>query len=159
MYNNSVNGKPLCYLEDVSDNIINQDFGQIIIIDCENIIIENQSIIDLRTGIHIYRSKNCIIQNNIITHNNPVRGDGIQVISCENTQIINNNVSNLDAIYISYSNNTIISYNYIFDCREGIFLKHCDKIEISKNVHAIGYGIFIPIFFAGIGLHFTFSFI
>jgi Kef-type K+ transport system membrane component KefB len=31
--------------------------------------------------------------------------------------------------------------------------------EISKNVHAIGYGIFIPIFFAGIGLHFTFSFI
>jgi Kef-type K+ transport system membrane component KefB len=31
--------------------------------------------------------------------------------------------------------------------------------EISKNVHAIGYGIFIPIFFAGIGLHFTFSFL
>jgi CBS domain-containing protein len=31
--------------------------------------------------------------------------------------------------------------------------------EISKNVHAIGYGIFIPIFFAGIGLHFTFSFV
>jgi Kef-type K+ transport system membrane component KefB len=31
--------------------------------------------------------------------------------------------------------------------------------EISKNVHAVGYGIFIPIFFAGIGLHFTFSFV
>ena len=31
--------------------------------------------------------------------------------------------------------------------------------EISKNVNAIGYGIFIPIFFAGIGLHFTFSFV
>jgi Kef-type K+ transport system membrane component KefB len=31
--------------------------------------------------------------------------------------------------------------------------------EISKNVHAVGYGIFIPIFFAGIGLHFTFSFL
>jgi Kef-type K+ transport system membrane component KefB len=34
-----------------------------------------------------------------------------------------------------------------------------EYFEISKNVHAIGYGIFIPIFFAGIGLHFTFSFI
>ena len=30
--------------------------------------------------------------------------------------------------------------------------------EISKSVNAIGYGIFIPIFFAGIGLHFALSF-
>lgn len=34
-----------------------------------------------------------------------------------------------------------------------------EYIEISKNVHAIGYGIFIPIFFAGIGLHFTTRFV
>jgi len=31
--------------------------------------------------------------------------------------------------------------------------------EISKNISAIGYGIFIPIFFAGIGLHFSFAFL
>ena len=31
--------------------------------------------------------------------------------------------------------------------------------EISKNVNAIGYGIFIPIFFAGIGIHFTLDFL
>lgn len=31
--------------------------------------------------------------------------------------------------------------------------------EISKNVHAVGYGIFIPIFFAGIGLYFSTAFI
>ena len=31
--------------------------------------------------------------------------------------------------------------------------------EISKNVNAIGYGIFIPIFFAGIGLHFSTAFL
>ena len=31
--------------------------------------------------------------------------------------------------------------------------------EISKSVNAVGYGIFIPIFFAGIGLHFTTSFL
>jgi Kef-type K+ transport system membrane component KefB len=34
-----------------------------------------------------------------------------------------------------------------------------EYFEISKNVNVIGYGIFIPIFFAGIGLHFTFSFL
>ena len=31
--------------------------------------------------------------------------------------------------------------------------------EISKNISAIGYGIFIPIFFAGIGLHFSLAFL
>jgi len=31
--------------------------------------------------------------------------------------------------------------------------------EISKNIGAIGYGIFIPIFFAGIGLHFSLAFL
>ncbi|MFB5610920.1 MAG: cation:proton antiporter [Nitrosopumilaceae archaeon] len=33
-----------------------------------------------------------------------------------------------------------------------------EYLEISKSINAIGYGIFIPIFFAGIGLHFTLSF-
>ena len=31
--------------------------------------------------------------------------------------------------------------------------------EISKSVSAVGYGIFIPIFFAGIGIHFSTSFV
>ncbi len=31
--------------------------------------------------------------------------------------------------------------------------------EISKSVRTIGYGIFIPIFFAGIGLHFSLNFL
>jgi Kef-type K+ transport system membrane component KefB len=31
--------------------------------------------------------------------------------------------------------------------------------EISKNVSTVGYGIFIPIFFAGIGIHFSFAFL
>ncbi|MBS3923351.1 MAG: cation:proton antiporter [Nitrosarchaeum sp.] len=31
--------------------------------------------------------------------------------------------------------------------------------EISKNIGVIGHGIFIPIFFAGIGLHFSFGFL
>ena len=33
-----------------------------------------------------------------------------------------------------------------------------EYFEISKSLHAVGYGIFIPIFFAGIGLHFIPSF-
>ena len=130
---NIVNGKPLVYLHDESNQLLNQDFGQILIINCENITIENQDIYDVRTGIHLYQSKNCKIQNNIITHNDPFRGNGINVISSENTKIMNNTLSYLDAINIRYSNHTIISYNKIFNCRRGIFLEYCNKCEISKN--------------------------
>jgi len=44
----------------------------------------------------------------------------------------------------------------------GIAVSRMNKIEyseISKNINVIGHGIFIPIFFAGIGLHFNFSFL
>lgn len=34
-----------------------------------------------------------------------------------------------------------------------------EYFEISKSLHAVGYGIFIPIFFAGIGLHFVPAFL
>ena len=44
----------------------------------------------------------------------------------------------------------------------GIAVSRMNKIEyseISKSINVIGNGIFIPIFFAGIGLHFSFSFL
>lgn len=144
--NNSVNGKPMGYFRNESNYIINKDFGQIIIIDCNNITIENQYIFDLQTGIHLYHSKNCKIQNNTITHNNPFRGDGVKVISCENIKIMNNNFTYLDAINIQYSNDTIIAYNNILNCRTGIFLQYCDKIEISKN-NIINNSIHIEFYF------------
>jgi predicted transcriptional regulator len=34
-----------------------------------------------------------------------------------------------------------------------------EYFEISKSLHAVGYGIFVPIFFAGIGLHFVPAFL
>ncbi|CAD6523709.1 Cation/H+ exchanger [metagenome] len=44
----------------------------------------------------------------------------------------------------------------------GIAVSRMNKVEyseISKSINVIGHGIFIPIFFAGIGLHFSFSFL
>ena len=38
-------------------------------------------------------------------------------------------------------------------------LARAEYQEISKNINAVGYGIFIPIFFAGIGLHFSLAFL
>ena len=145
-YNNSVNGKPIAYFKDESNFIINQDYGQIIIINCENITIEKQYIIDVQAGIHLYQSKNCIIQNNIVAHTDPFTGDGIIIFQSENIKIMNNTLSYLDAIRIYNSSNSIISYNYIFNCRTGIFLEYCNKIEILKN-NIVNNSLHIELYF------------
>ncbi|GAH38267.1 unnamed protein product, partial [marine sediment metagenome] len=43
---NTVNGKPLIYFEDESDMTVPDNAGQIILVNCNNILIENQDIKD-----------------------------------------------------------------------------------------------------------------
>ena len=130
---NYVNDKPILYLHNESNKVFNQDFGQIIVIDCNNITIENQVLNDLNTGVYLFKSKNCKIQNNSISHKTPFSGYGIKVVSCENTILFNNTLSYLDGIDIYFSNNTSISYNNILNCRIGISLAYCNNSKIFKN--------------------------
>jgi len=131
--NNAVNGKPIAYLKNESDILINQDFGQVILINCENITVENQFIFNVRSGIFAYSSNYLTIQDNVIIHNNPFRCIGINLISCKSTKIIRNKFSYIDALSIRFCNDTFISNNEIVNCRTGISLQYCNKCKISKN--------------------------
>ena len=90
--NNTVNGKPLVYLENKTDTIINVDSGQVVLIKCDNITIKNQNISNTSAGILLYETHNCSIfgnnisycfygilirysSNNIIYHNNFINND------------------------------------------------------------------------------------
>ena len=63
VYGNTVNDRPLVYLKDVSDRII-EDAGQVFLIKCDNIVIRNQSFSKTSTGIELFNSDNCVILNN-----------------------------------------------------------------------------------------------
>jgi parallel beta-helix repeat protein len=95
--NNTVNGKPLVYLEDVSDYKV-EDAGQVIIVNCNNITVENIDLSNTSVGIELWRTENSKVLNNTVSNNS---GNGIILShSCNNTITGNNVNNNVDGIYL-----------------------------------------------------------
>ncbi len=109
---NTVNGKPLVYLEDTSDTEVT-DAGQVILVNCRNITVENLDLSNTCVGIELYKTHDSIISNNTVSNNNR---DGIRLhFSCNNT-ITGNNVSNNDYSGIELwesNNNNFYLNNFI----------------------------------------------
>jgi len=64
---NWVNGKPLVYLEDTSDLTV-EDAGQVILINCIKITVENLNLSNISVGIRLLKTKNSTITRNNITN-------------------------------------------------------------------------------------------
>lgn len=61
---NSVNGKELGYFDSRSHEFIDaSEFGQIILVKCQNVTLENATIFDTNTGLTIAYSSNCTARN------------------------------------------------------------------------------------------------
>jgi parallel beta-helix repeat protein len=82
---NTVNGKHLVYLEDVSDYKV-EDAGQVIIVNCDNITVENLDLSNTSGGIALWKTENSKISNNRVSNNNI----GIGLYSSSNNTIIGN---------------------------------------------------------------------
>jgi len=131
--NNTVNGKPLVYLEDESDKIID-NAGQIILVRCKNITVMNAELTNTDVGIELFESDNCLISNNNISSNNYY---GILLWHSNNNSIFNNIISsnNDHGINLDCSNNNSISENNICSNNdEGIFLDCSNNNSISENI-------------------------
>jgi parallel beta-helix repeat protein len=64
---NTVNGRPLVYLQNVSDYAVH-DAGQVVLVDCNNIQVENLSLSNTTSAIELHRTRNSRIANNSITN-------------------------------------------------------------------------------------------
>ena len=126
--NNTVNGKPLVYLEDVSDYTIT-DAGQVILMNCNNITMENLNLSYTTVGVQLWGTENSRIINNKLSNN--FQGIGLDYSS--NNHLTNNNISNNnDGISLWYSsNNMVISNNINLNNRGGILL--FDLVGSSNN--------------------------
>ncbi len=61
---NTVNGKPIAYLLNQTDLILDpDDYGQIYLIQCNRTLIEDGKMLDVSVGIFALSSENCIIEN------------------------------------------------------------------------------------------------
>ncbi len=107
--NNTVNYKPLIYLENQENKTIEYECGQIILMNCNSITIQNQIISNTGVGIILSHCKNCIIENNSISES-------------------------ISGISITYSDNNIIKFNYVFSNRDyGIYLYRSDYNLLEHN--------------------------
>jgi parallel beta-helix repeat protein len=112
LVNNTVNGKPLLYLEKISDTVFESDAGQIILMNCENVTITNQNLSHSPYSIQVFGSKNCYIYNNTISY---CSGAGIEIYSSDTIMVMDNTL-NSSALLIGrpdsgYNNNIIVSRN------------------------------------------------
>ncbi|CAB3287915.1 protein of unknown function [Methanocaldococcus lauensis] len=117
--NNMVYGKPLVYLENEKNKIIDSSYnpGQIIAVNCENITVKDVKITHTSVGIEFYRVSNSKITNVTISNNK----EGILLdFSSNNIIYLNNfinNTNNINLIDICYDNifHSPIKVDYIFN--------------------------------------------
>jgi parallel beta-helix repeat protein len=161
---NTVNGKPLVYLEDISDYSVS-DAGQVILVNCDSIRVEGLNLSKASRGVQLLNTTNSIIARNTIANNyngvwldsslnNSISGNNItasnfydiRLSSSLNNSISGNNITagNFYGISLDSSLNNSISGNNIADNEYGISLAFSSNNSVSGNSIANNeYGISI----------------
>jgi len=106
---NTVNGKPLVYLENASDIEVT-DAGQVILVNCTNITVENLDLSNTSVGIELLHTQNSTIRNNNIT-NNKLYGF---ILESSNNNTLQGNTINDNHGYglaLYYSTNNTVYHN------------------------------------------------
>ena len=109
--NNTVNGRPLVYLEGMSNYTVD-DAGQVILVRCENIRVEGLNLSSAGVGVELWETINSSISGNNITANNVC---GIGLYSSSNSSISGNTITNNGyGIRLEYfSSNSIFHNNFV----------------------------------------------
>jgi len=163
--NNTVNGKPLVYLDGVSDYTVD-DAGEVVLVGCNNIGVEGLNLSRTDLGVELWETNNSTISGNNITGNylygiylagssyNSIFGnnitetnwEGVCLYSCSNNSISGNNITNNGyGILIEYSSSNIISGNTIADShRNDIINPGCGiTLIFSSSSNSIFHNNFI----------------
>jgi parallel beta-helix repeat protein len=130
IYNNTINNKPLTIYKSLQNENITSDYGQLILIDCNNITIKN---ITTENGLYIINSLNIKI-NNCIIKSYQHGCSKLLFKNSSNNEIIENNISNNGIIIDNQSNNNIIRNNNLQNTHRGIEVAGKYNIIINNNI-------------------------
>jgi parallel beta-helix repeat protein len=130
--NNTVNGKPIVYLKNFNIGSVPIDAGQVIIVSCSNISIQNQILDQGTASIILAYSSNNYISNNSCQRN---RNSGIYLKFSGANEISNNSCSNNFVYGIGIFNGTknSIAKNHCGFNELGIYLVSSVNNKISDN--------------------------
>ncbi len=141
---NLVNGKPLYYIRDQVGGIVPDDAGQIILVNCSDMVVEDQNIFDAE-GIDAVFSTNITIRNCNLSSNNH---DGLHLYSSTHSEIYGNAAS-----YNAYSGINInhtskynrIHNNTVAHNSRGLSFDASSTYNVAANnmVTNNGFGFFL----------------
>ncbi len=123
---NIVNNQKIGYFKNFESlYLTDTEYGQIFLINCSNVFIENQNFVRTFFGIFTYESSNCTFQKNIFDTN---LGYGIDVFN-SNKIIIDSNTFNNNSNGLNFYNspNMTISNNVFYS--DGLIIENAD-VEI-----------------------------
>ncbi|MBP2144468.1 parallel beta-helix repeat protein [Methanococcus voltae] len=142
--NNTMNGRPIYYYKNNNTGKVPEDAGQVILMNCSNMLVENLNISGANFGITAQYSTNCNFTNNTVNSNSY----GLYIENSQNSTITNNtaNSNKNSGIYMGYSQNSTITNNTVNSNKNsGIYLSHSkNNTVITNTVHSnLRYGIHI----------------
>ncbi|MCK4736219.1 MAG: right-handed parallel beta-helix repeat-containing protein [Methanophagales archaeon] len=115
---NTVNGKPVYYWKNVEGGRIPVGAGQVILVNCKDVVVENQNLNNASVGIEVAFSSNITMKNNSCTNNSY----GIHLENSNDNSISNNNCSDNDeGVCLKSSENNIICLNNFINNAEKVF--------------------------------------
>ena len=131
--NNTVNGKPLIYLEDVTNYNVS-DAGQVILVRCNSITVENLDLSSASVGIELWETNGSAIYGNNITANNYY---GIWLYSSSNDSISENDVVyGYYGIWLEFSSyNNIIGNNITWSYFDFEIVSSSGNEIYHNNIH------------------------
>ena len=129
---NTVNGKPVYYWNAIESGRIPDGAGQVILVNCEGVLVENQELNDASIGVEVAFSTNITVRDNTCSNNHDV---GIHFLYSNDNAISGNNCSNngRDGISLYDSSNNRISGNNCSDNGAGIDLHDSSNNSIVGN--------------------------
>jgi len=127
--NNTVNGKPLVYLENVSDYVVTYA-GQVITVNCDKITVRDLDIYNTSAGVEFWKTNNSAVFDNTLT------GSfwGIYIGCSSNIEIHKNAIEkNWYGIELNSGSNNRVKDNDVIRNNCGISVTNSNNNDIIKN--------------------------
>jgi parallel beta-helix repeat protein len=129
--NNTVNGRPLVYLENASNLPVAQA-GQVVLVNCSRIRVQNLNLSQTTVGLELWNTNDTLASRNNIANT----FWGVYLDSSSSNGISGNNITNTDLgveLYSSSNNNTISGNTITASTIDGVCLSSSSDNTISGN--------------------------
>lgn len=145
---NLVNGKPLMYLDGAQNLAIEEPAGQIVLINCKNIKVINQELLDTAAGLYIINTDVCEVSGCIIQSNTY----GIRIRNSDDLKVTGSRIrENIYGIYARLCDNGQISNNSVYANSQAVYVESSEHCRIVSN-NLYGNGICLMLYLADLSV-------